>query len=488
MPATQLLLLKDDLIEQIKLGLEGSKSQLMMLPSYVDILPNGHESGDYYAIDIGGTNVRVMHVCLGQEEGSIESCTVKEWPIPVKCFDTNTNALFEWTVDCFGELLEGQSHPIVIGFCFSFALQQTALNDGKLLMWTKNFRGNGLVGEDVVAVLVETFRKRGFDVSIPAVINDTVATLMAMKYQNQSAFAGLILGTGTNCAYIEKTSRLKNRLPEHYDTVRHPEMAVNTEWGAFYSEEHFPMCQEDIWVDCASANPGWGHFEKMVSGLYVGEVARRILLRLGHEGGLFDRQMERILSKQDCIEASLMSLVETESDLSTINTALRKALGCQMNQHQVNVVKAVFGLVSRRSARLLAVGIAAVVAQREHAEEGRDVVIAVDGSMFAKYSGFKEKVCKALEELCGVENAQRIKLQLVKEGSVLGATTVVAAAVSSGAPNSGVETLSEDSEANGIEQLTIPQRHGNSMEDGAEDLITHRTITMSEDAEQWRKY
>ena len=31
----------------------------MMLPSYVDVLPSGRERGDCYAIDLGGTNLRV---------------------------------------------------------------------------------------------------------------------------------------------------------------------------------------------------------------------------------------------------------------------------------------------------------------------------------------------------------------------------------------------------------------------------------------------
>ena len=31
----------------------------MMLPSFVDVLPSGQERGDCYAIDLGGTNLRV---------------------------------------------------------------------------------------------------------------------------------------------------------------------------------------------------------------------------------------------------------------------------------------------------------------------------------------------------------------------------------------------------------------------------------------------
>lgn len=49
----------------------------MMLPSYVDVLPSGHEQGDCYAIDLGGTNLRVAHVQLGQERGATQAVHIR---------------------------------------------------------------------------------------------------------------------------------------------------------------------------------------------------------------------------------------------------------------------------------------------------------------------------------------------------------------------------------------------------------------------------
>jgi hypothetical protein len=45
------------------------------------------------------------------------------------------------------------SGPPVIGFCFSFAVEQAALNSGKLLVWTKGFNVEGVIGKDVVQLL-----------------------------------------------------------------------------------------------------------------------------------------------------------------------------------------------------------------------------------------------------------------------------------------------------------------------------------------------
>jgi hexokinase len=41
----------------------------------------------------------------------------------------------------------------VVGFCFSFAVEQSALDNGKLMGWTKGFDVDGVIGKDVVKLL-----------------------------------------------------------------------------------------------------------------------------------------------------------------------------------------------------------------------------------------------------------------------------------------------------------------------------------------------
>lgn len=50
------------------------------------------------------------------------------------------------------------------------------------------------------------------------------------------------------------------------------------EW-ADYTSEALPWLQEDRELDAESHVPGQHHFEKMTSGLYMGDIARRIILR-----------------------------------------------------------------------------------------------------------------------------------------------------------------------------------------------------------------
>ena len=52
---------------------------------------------------------------------------------------------------------------------------------------------------------------------------------------------------------------------------------VAQEW-ADYSSEVLPWIEEDRQLDGDSKYPNEHHFEKMTSGLYMGDLARRILL------------------------------------------------------------------------------------------------------------------------------------------------------------------------------------------------------------------
>ena len=59
-------------------------------------------------------------------------------------------------------------------------------------------------------------------------------------------------------------------------------MVVNTEWGAFgdNGELDFIKTKWDERVDEMSVNPGKQIFEKMISGMYMGELIRQVLVDL----------------------------------------------------------------------------------------------------------------------------------------------------------------------------------------------------------------
>ena len=48
----------------------------------------------------------------------------------------------------------------MLGFCFSFPLEQTARDSGTLITWVKGFDNAGVEGRDVVELLREAFNRK----------------------------------------------------------------------------------------------------------------------------------------------------------------------------------------------------------------------------------------------------------------------------------------------------------------------------------------
>lgn len=89
----------------------------------------------------------------------------------------------------------------------------------------------------------------------------TVGTLLSRSYQNGPALIGAIFGTGTNGAYIDKTSTIKKLGEEKIHKLEEggadagEYMVINTEWGAF---DNRVSCAEaaawppQLWSFCSS--------------------------------------------------------------------------------------------------------------------------------------------------------------------------------------------------------------------------------------------
>ncbi|KAI8109033.1 hypothetical protein M9435_005450 [Picochlorum sp. BPE23] len=450
-----LLRVCDAILEQMDLGLEGKPGGLMMLPSFVDRFPKGTEQGEYFAIDLGGTSLKIVRVVL--EKQQVVDKHVKEWKIPEECYDTDNGMLMEWVVDKCLEMIgkeNGKSAKgtrIVIGFCYSFACKQNNLDHGEQILWTKKFRGQGLLGQNVVQVLRDTFKKRNVNAVIPALMNDSVASLVGAQFESPLVKSSVILGTGTNCSYIESVDKIKT-LPKSYR--KHGDyMIINTEWGDCKIFDHdiaacglthasgIQPCEEDLWVDFSSANPGHGLFEKLISGLYIGDVARRILLKLAEEtgiyGGVSDHSATGLATPHSFDGARLSAIYHDDSpDLKTTRCTLQDAFNLHhsMSVYELQVAKSVCTMVARRSARLCAAAMVAIL-RREFenaASPSEKIEISVDGSTFTKFDGYRQLVRETIDELLDDPSlSSRVAITLAHGSSVIGAAVVAAVETSS---------------------------------------------------------
>nr|XP_048303772.1 hexokinase-3 isoform X4 [Myodes glareolus] len=405
-------------------GLQGEASSLRMLPTYVRATPDGSERGDFLALDLGGTNFRVLLVRVA--EGSVQ-ITNQIYSIPEYAAQGSGQQLFDHIVDCIVDFeqsqgLSGQSLPM--GFTFSFPCKQLGLDQAILLNWTKGFSASGCEGQDVVYLLREAIRRRqAVDLNVVAIVNDTVGTMMSCGYDDPRCEIGLIVGTGTNACYMEELENVTS-VPGNSG-----HMCINMEWGAFGDDGSLGMflTSFDDSVDQASINPGKQRFEKMISGMYLGEIVRHILLHLTGLGVLFRGEMTQSLQTKDIFKTKFLSEIESGSLALRQVRAILEDLGLPLTSDDALMVLEVCQAVSQRAAQLCGAGVAAVV---EKMRENRGlqeltVSVGVDGTLYKLHPHFSKLVSATVQKL-----APHCKVTFLQseDGSGKGAALVTAVA------------------------------------------------------------
>lgn len=427
----QLMEVKRRMEEEMKRGLARDthdSASVKMLPTYVRSTPDGTERGDFLALDLGGTNFRVLLVRVRSGKRRSVEMHNKIYAIPQDIMQGTGEELFDHIVHCIGDFLEymglkGASLPL--GFTFSFPCHQTRLDQGILLKWTKGFKATGCEGEDVAALLKDAIhRMEEFDLDVVAVVNDTVGTMMTCGYEDQRCEVGLIVGTGTNACYMEEMENVE--LVEVDDGL----MCVNMEWGAFGDRgELDEFCtQFDAAVDERSANPGKQRFEKMISGMYLGEIVRNVLLDFTTRGLLFRGKLSERLKTRGIFETKFLSQIESDRLALRQVRSILQHLGLVSSTCEDSIlVKEVCSVVARRAAQLCGAGLAAVVEKiRQNRNlEQLTVTVGVDGTLYKLHPHFSTIMRETLKDL-----APQCDVSLVQseDGSGKGAALITAVA------------------------------------------------------------
>lgn len=264
--------------------------------------------------------------------------------------------------------------PLALGFVLAFPLEQTALNKAVVIQWTKDFEITGANNKNIADLLQTGFNRRHLNVHVEAVVNGAVGCLLAHSYRSLDTLVACTISTGTNAAYWEKTSELKKTEGQ---TVPNGdgEMIVNTEWGSFgdHNLDFLPRTFYDNRVNRQSVNPGVHVFEKMVSGLYLGEIVRLIMVDFLDRRLIFNGQYTTELNTPYFFESSYMSAIQ--SDDTTELDETRHILESIMNipsttLNDLQMVKMICDLVSRRAARLVAAAISAIIEKRNALDQG----------------------------------------------------------------------------------------------------------------------
>ena len=250
------------------------------------------------------------------------------------------------------------------------------------MQWNKGFDIPSCIGQDVAALLNKAFTKKASAFRVGALVNDTVAVLLARSYENKDCCIGAVLGTGFNAAYWEEWSNVPKLANDLYAAKMRT--IINTEMGGM------PLALEekvDQLVDQESVNPGSQLFEKRVSGMYLGQMFEK-LCKLNH------------LSLSD-YSTSSMSTIEAN-----------KSIGYLQAQS-----------ISDRSVQYVACCIAAIHQRLTHITEVFE--IAIEGSVIERYHNYKTRLETELRDHFNIPN---VSITIVDDYSAIG--SAVAASMS----------------------------------------------------------
>ncbi|KAI7847933.1 hexokinase-domain-containing protein [Circinella umbellata] len=375
-------------------NVEGQSGDLKMIPSYVTGYPTGNEKGTYLALEISGVDIYVCQVKLKGEGGKL-AINQYQYEIPD---DLSTgddiSILIDYVADCVSDFQrrvsgssssstnknpqtvsthQKQSSPsdqtvYSMAISLGFAVRQTGLDRGTFIALEHGFEYPNVIGRDVVDLFQSRFQAKGLNVRIVAIAN-------AHAYQHPATRIGIVHNIGTNCAYYEKVGNIDKSLVQQQQQQGEDlnnDMIISTEWCNFGSRRgigHLPMNRYDHLVDGESNNQGIHIFEKMTTGMYLGEIVRQILV------DLVDRQ---ILSFQtddddgDCLlrtpyhfDTSYMYVCEADDDWENLeDTRVVLEEMCKVDettQADREIVKKICELVGQRAAMLLGANIASVV-------------------------------------------------------------------------------------------------------------------------------
>ena len=369
------------------------------------------------ALDMGGSNVRATVYEL-KGNGVVEVIKEVKHAFPPAFMSGTAEQVFGFLADC---IVESNPQPgTKLGFTFSFPSEQTAINHSTLVEWTKGFSASGCVGEDSVHLLEKALAARNCPITVTAICNDTVGTLISRSYSDPNTAVGIILGTGCNAAYMENTAHI-TKCTTNSTTGK---MIINMECGAIGDNNPsiLPLLPFDVTIDPLTPNAGRQHLEKMMSGFYLGELSRMWAVELWQKKRLFVSHPGNcpFFTTFMSFDSKYCSVIlgDTSSSLAEIDRILTQFEIPQSSLEDRRCLQRIVNSIVRRSSRLMASFVHAIYTHMGDAYKGRTV--GVDGSVYKYMPYYQNWVREALEEL----GRKDIDIGLADDGSSIGAALI----------------------------------------------------------------
>lgn len=445
-------------------------SPCCMLPSYTHALPTGSEKGTYLALDVGGSTFRVALIELHGREEEMRIVKVNSSYIDNSVKLLEGTKFFDWMASQIDTVLKevgadyGRGETALpIGLSWSFPIDQTSVSSGLVIQMGKGFHcSDGTVGKDLGQLLMDSCRKRDLNVEMAAIVNDSSAALLSRAYVDPKTRMSLILGTGTNMAIhfpVHEIGKSKFGVrPEGwFEYAKH--VIINSEISMFGGGV-LPMSRWDDVLNSTHLRPNYQPLEYMITGRYLGEIVRLIIVEAVETAKLFGGALPHSMREPYSFDTSIVAFIEEDSSTSMAASAslLQKehTFPTSPSVEDLRFLRRICQFVSRRSAGYLATAIHSMwclsnevesptsssldplnkespeitVVESDYSE--KNLSIACDGTVINKYPGFRDTCQSYLDQLAQQSHPSStspIRLEPAPESAILGAAVAVAVAV-----------------------------------------------------------
>lgn len=396
---------------EMQAGLAGPDSSLAMIPTYIEVGREVPKDKKVIVLDAGGTNFRVAAVHFDRSGKPVVDDFVQN-PMPGLDKEVGREEFFATIVDYMAAVVDTAES---IGFCFSYPTEILPNRDGRLIRFCKEVKAKEVEGELIGQNLLAAIEAAGHNgEKRVAILNDTVATLLAgMSASGKRAFdsyIGFILGTGSNCCYIESNQKIKKK-PDLDPAGR---QIVNVESGSFGKA---PRGAIDTLLDESTLDPGMYTFEKMFSGGYFGPLCLKALQQAGKAGILSAKPAGRLLAAEDLETKDVSDFLQDPVGKNPLALICAKA----SRRDRAVIWDIVDGLIER-AARVVAAMLSSVVLETD---KGRDpcepVCITAEGTTFYELNSLSRRVESYMMSFLQGRHDRFVEFEHVEDATLIGA-------------------------------------------------------------------
>lgn len=360
------------------------KKRLKMLSTHISPILK-IKQGEYITIDLGGSNLRCSIFETKSNHILLKKMHTIKLKGKIKNYTTNKYSLkdlYRMILKQVSKLIDKNRHYSLV-HTFSFSFNSISKNEAQVIDFAKGFNLKNSDKAMIHEVLTSAIKELGLNITITAIINDSVATLTTGNFYNSNTDIACIVGTGHNACFVNTEKEMIN-IESAYFNFNLPINSYDKKFIATIPKEAPQL------------------LEVMVGGKYIGGVTQIIL--------------------NDLAEKKLIG--KTSIMTSTLTRVMNNKLKFGYKKYQKELLLELAKIVFERSALLISAEILGIIKFIDPEFKNKHN-ICFDGSVYEKNSYFRDCISEGLKLLCP-DNCEKITHHIIKDASSKGAAIIAA--------------------------------------------------------------